>query len=335
MALIKTTAEAKAALPRVLSNLSNQALLPDFGAAEIKYLVPLIGWTQYDDINGKLNADPVEALSDKETELLPYLRRVSAFFAYFDDLGTDNAKITDNGVRSTETQNMPRVFGWQFKELKNALQQKAFDAVEVLLRFLFEHKVDYPSWTGSEEYASVNSLLIKTGTDFDSHYKLWQPMRTYYSLKNMIDEVQEDFLKTSIGKELLEFFISEDLNDDEKPILKLLKKSTAYKTIKKATEHYAVRFDSNGFTIIGSGDNENGETSGRENASLPLFEQKIKACEQDAGTYLVKAQRAMAAYRVISGNAAFNTAYDDGPMATYIDPAERTRGNENRKNFRF
>ena len=335
MALIRTVTEAKTALGRVLSNLSNQASLPDFGAAEAKYLVPLIGWTTYDNINGKINANPAEDLSDQETALLVYLRRVSALYTYYDDLGTDNAKITDSGIRSTESANMPRVFGWQFKELKNTLLQKAFDATEVLLRFLFEHKDDYLDWVGSEEYASFKSLIIKTGTDFDNHYKLWQPMRTYYSLKVLIDEVQEDFIKPAIGKGLMEFFVEADVNDDEKEILKLIKKAIAYKTIKKAAEHYNVRFDSNGFTIMGSGDSENGETVGREQASIPLFEHKINACERDAGTYMTKAKRMMAEYRTNSGHEAFNQAYDEGPMASYTDPAERTRGNEDRKNFRF
>lgn len=333
-ALIKTIAEAKTALGRVLSNLSNAALLPDFATAEVKYLVPLVGWTLYDNIKGKLNANPVEDLSEQETALLPYLRRVSAFYTYYDDLGTDNAKITDSGIKSTESVNMPRVFGWQFKELKNTLLQKAYDATEVLLRFLFEHKADYPEWVGSEEYAALNSLIIKTGTDFDNHYKLWQPMRTFYSLKILIDEVQEDFIKPAIGEDLMQFFVEGETNDNEKEILKLLKKAIAYKTIKKAAEHYTVRFDSNGFTILGSGDQENGETAGREQASLPLFEQKINACERDAGTYLVKAQKAMAEYRPDSNNAAFTDAYDGGPMLDYEEPT-RDRKNDTRKNFRF
>lgn len=336
MALIRTIVEAKAALPRVLSNLSNSALLPDFGTAEVKYLVPLISFTMYDTIEGKINANPVEELTEAEAALLPYLRRLSAIYTYLDDLGTDNAKITDSGIRSTESANLPRVFGWQFKELRNTLYQKAFDATEVLLKFLFEHKADYPQWASSDEYASLNALLIKTGTDFDSHYKLWQPMRTFYSLKILIDEVQEDFIKPGVGEDLLQFFVeAENLSEEEKAILKQLKKAVAYKTIKKATEHYSVRFDSNGFTVLASGDSENGETAGRSQTDHALFEHKIAACERDAGTYLVKAKRAMYEYYTAGGSAAFNLSYEAGPMVDYTDPADRTRGNENRKGFRF
>jgi len=336
MALIRTVNEAKAALPRVLSNLGSSANLPDFAAAESKYLVPLIGFSQYETIDGKINADPAEELTEAEETLLPYLRRVSAFFAYLDDMGTDNAKITDSGIRSTESSNMPRVFGWQYKELKNTLQAKAFDAVEVLLRFLFEHKQDYLPWYSSDEYAAINNLLIKTGTDFDTHYKLFQPNRTFYSIKTLLDEVQEDYMKPALGEDLLNFFVQADgLNDDEKKILKLLKKSAAYLTIKKACEHYSVRFDMNGFTIT-TGDAENIETAGRSNADIPMFELKIKACQDDGVTYFVKAKKAMAAYRLNSGSAVFNSGYDDGPMADYDSTATvRNRKNDERKGFRF
>lgn len=336
MALIRTATEAKTAMGRALSGLSSTANLPDFAAAEIKYLVPLIGFSQYDTINAKINADPVQELTEAETALLPYLRRVSCVFGYLDNMGSDNAKITDNGIRTTESANLPRVFNWQYNELKNELQAKAYDAIEVMLRFLFENKADYLPWTSSDEYTALNSLLIKTGTDFDSHYKLYQPMRTFYSLKVLLDEVQEDFIKPVIGEDLLEYFIDEgELDDDEKKILKLLKKAVAYHVIKKACQHYSVRFDGNGFTVL-TGNSENTETAGRKDADIPIFELKIKSCEEDAQTYLVKAKKALAAYRATDNNNEFATAYDAGPLVDY-DPAAvaRDRKNDSRKGFRF
>jgi hypothetical protein len=58
MALIKTINEVKAVLPKLVSNLSDASLLPNFDAAEIKYLVPIIGMNQYNDIVAKYSADP-------------------------------------------------------------------------------------------------------------------------------------------------------------------------------------------------------------------------------------------------------------------------------------
>jgi len=338
MAIIRTAAEAKTALPRVLSNLGNDKLIPDMESAEYKWLVPVTGFDLYDDFNTKVNTDPPADLNEDETALLKKMRTVVCIGAYLDDLGTDSAKITDSGLRSTESANMPRVVGWQYKELKNSLQSKLFDAIEALLKFLFEKKDSFNLWTDCDEYKSLNGLLIKTGQDFDAHYKLFQPLRTFYSLKNLIDEVQTDLIKPAIGEELLQWLM--DIiapDDDQKNIIKLLKKSIAYMTIKKACQHYSVRFDSNGFTVLSqNGDPENSETAGRTETNLPLFEMKMKACEEDSITYLTKARKALLDLREQSSNDDFNTAYDDGPLKDYDGSATRVRGNDIRTGiFRF
>lgn len=332
MAIVRTIAEVKAAMPRVLSNLSNVALIPDMQAAAIKWLVPVTGYDLYDDFNSRINADPPDALNEDETELLARMRAVVVLHAYLDDLGTDNAKITDNGIRSTETANNPRVVGWQYKELKNTLQSKCADSIEVLLKFLFEKKESFDKWTSSDEYKSLNSLLIKSGTDFDAHYKLFQPLRTFYSLKALIDEVQDDLVKPAIGADLFQWLMDiTDPADDQKNILKLLKKAIAYMTIKKACQHYSVRFDANGFTVLFAGDGENGENAGRTESNIPMFEMKMKACERDAQAYLQKAKMALLALRTDSTNDDLNTAYDSGPLQSYTGGNTRDRQNSTRK----
>jgi hypothetical protein len=299
-------------------------------------LVPVVGWDLYADIDTKINADPAVGLSDMETQLLRKMRPVVVFHAYLDDLGTDNAKITDNGLRSTESVNMPRVVGWQFKELKNTLQSKAADAIEVLLRFLFENKGEFGLWTNSPEYDQLNGLMIKTGTDFNSCYKLFQPLRTYFSIVNLIEEVQEDLIEGALGEDLLNYFIDNSgFDDDRDKILRQLKKAIAYMSVKKACEHLAVRFDANGFTTVFNGDNENPETAGRSNSPLSQFEFQMKNCEKDAQGWLSKAKLALVKYRTTSIDPDFNNAYDGGPLIDFDSSTSRDRGNKTRKSFRF
>lgn len=262
------------------------------------------------------------------------MQKVVAPYGYLDNLGSDNAKITDNGIRTTETANNPRVFGWQYKELKETLLNKALDATEALLNYLVENKNDWSLWTGSDAYISFSSLLIKTGADFDAHYKLFQPMRTFYSLKVLLDEVQEDYLKPAIGEDLLDYFISTDISDaDEKALLKLMKKAAAYLTIYKAVQHYSVRFDANGFTIVSAGgDAENSGTSGRAATDLTRLNMLMQSCKNDGTQYITKLRKKLYDYRNNGGtHTDFDTAFDAGPLADYTDPSSQTSGNENWK----
>jgi hypothetical protein len=334
MALIRTAAEAKAAMPRVLSQLNATALIPDMDAAGIKYLVPLVGYGQYADIDQKINAVPAVDLSAEEQELLRYMRAVVAYHAYLDDLGTDNAKISDNGLRSTETANLPRVVGWQYKELKATLQTKAADAIEVLLRYLWENKDAFGLWRASEEYASFADLLIKTGTDFNQHYRLHQPMRTYYALKGLMMEVQDEFVKTTIGEDLLYYFVTIPVDDDNRAIITAIKRAVAYLTIYKACKHYSVRFDMNGFSIL-TGDADNVETAGRSQADVGMFELKMKACETDAMRHMNTAKKLLREFRTTSNDPDFNNGYDAGPLYGTETVTEKDRGNYDRNIFRF
>lgn len=337
MALIRTIPEAKAALGRVLSNLSNDAVKPDFGAAENKYLIPYIGTTLYDAINGKLNADPVQALTDEEIAILPHLRRISVAYAYIDEIGTDAAKITDSGVRRMETQGMPSAYGWQFKELKESLQTRAADSIEILLRYLFSHSNDYPTWTASDEYKAISDLLIKTGTEFNSLYELWQPNRTFYGLIPLLKETQEEMITDSIGTDLVAYLAADVTEDEEKKIQRLVKKAVAYQTIYMACKQFPVRFDANGFSMINGGaDSENPESAGRAQADIAMFTLKMNNARDLAEAYLTKAKKRCADYRADTGtHADFDTAYDAGPMAAYVDPSTISKGNETRKIFRF
>lgn len=339
MALITTLQQAKEALPRTLSALSNTAAMPDFAAAENKYLIPYIGTALYDAINNKLNHTPSpQALSTEETAILPFMRRVSAAYAFYDEMGSDAAKITDSGVRRLETNGMPSAYGWQFKELKEAMAQRAADAIEVMLNYLFTHADDYATtWKASDQYTRLNSLLIKTGTEFSSFYELWQPSISFFSMIPIMEEVQEELISTAIGTELVAYMAGSLTADEEKKIQKQVKKSLAYHTIYRACKQKPVRFDRNGFSVLNAGaDSENPETAGRADATIPMFTLKMEEAGQQGEAYLKKAKKRAYDYRN-DGDAhdGFDAAFDAGPLAAYVDPSTISRGNDTRKIFRM
>jgi hypothetical protein len=65
MALIKTLNEVKAVLPKLVSNLADASLLPNFDTAEIKYLVPIVGMDLYTDFVTKYSDDPLTLSNEK------------------------------------------------------------------------------------------------------------------------------------------------------------------------------------------------------------------------------------------------------------------------------
>lgn len=336
--LLKTTAEVKQLLPRLLAHLNNNALMPNLARAEQKYLVPLIGPELYQEFIGLYNAGTLVA-PDARLQVLKNMQLVSATHAFLDELALNIATITDNGVRSATTANMPKVYGWEFKALKAALQDAAADSVDVLLASLVINKAGLPKWVASEAYQHFNAGLIRTAAQFNAIHRLHQPQRTFYAIKTLMLDAQEQKIQQAIGSALVDYFTTADapvLNKMlERTCLIMLQKALAFFTILKACEHYAVQITDAGFTVLAGGDPE-GETAGKSaTAGANLLQLKMDACKRDGEAYLSKAKQELAKLAADGdAPAAFLTAYNAGPLKTngtgLVD-----KGNGHRSFFRF
>lgn len=336
MALTKTVAEIKEMLPNFISNLSDPGSFPNFEAAEYKYLLPVTGVALYNDIHTKYNDSPGSMNAD-ENNLLKKMRLVAVAYAYHDGLALGHITLTDNGARKYNPNDTVPVAKWEYEKLEKTLLTIAYDGTEVLLRYLFEKKATFGLWTSSDEYTSFNSLLIKTGTDFNDQYTLYQPMRTFFNIRNVISDVQELYLKAALGEDLLTYIIAQEDPDDQlKPIIKKLKKALAFFAIKHCCQHYNVRFSHEGFTVLsGEGNFDSPDHSGRKSADPTDLDMKMDAAGKSGQTFLSKAQyELMNYYKRTDAPVAeqeFKDALDAGPLKGYVDPSERTSGNETRK----
>lgn len=328
MALIKTIAEIKEVLPRLVSNTSNTTTLPNFDQTEYKYIIPIIGPTLYNTLVTNYQGN---TLTDDEIILVKKLRQVIAAYGYYDDIGLYLLMIGDAGVANLRPGATDQVYAWKVQELKKTLLNKAFDGIEVLLNYLFDNKDLYLEWTDSDQYKKISSMLIRTGTDFSEQYLLFQPQRTYFAMLGQMNDVQKLFIIETIGKELFEY-----LRDLPTPAsayqacIDLLKKSIAFFTVMKACNHFSVQFTDNGFTIRST---ENvSEGVGSQPIDESLLTMKIKNCESEGNAYLDKANDELVKLYSADGTTdEYKTAFDKGPLKSYIKPEDRTSGNENRK----
>lgn len=334
MALIKTKNELKQLFPKLVSNLSDDTLLPNFATAEIKWLVPLIGMDLYNDIQTKYNDSSLNA---GQQTLLKHMQLLVAATTLRDELIINQVMLTDQGWRTFSTQEAGKLVGWEFKELRDFLIDKSCDAEEVLLTYLWANKADYALWTASEEYKQFASLLIRTGTDFKKQYKqLHQPMRTYYALQSVAADVQETYLYAGVGENLLIYLRDAAApTETETKCIGLLKKAMAYFTIKRACSQLPVQIGDGGLTVSSQyGDKEDSDTAGREGAAASLIAKLENDCDKEGQNFLSKARLALYQYR--SGaecTADFKTAYDKGPLTGYVLPSDKTSGNEDRNFF--
>lgn len=298
--------------------------MPNMAAAEYKYLVPLIGTDLYTDLQTKFTANTLSLI---ETTLLGYIRSMTVAAAYMDEVARDVVKFNDNGLQRNVVPEQ-RIYGWEYKEAKQGITDLYFDNMEILLRWLYDNKSSFALWTDSDEYKAYDALLIKNGTDFNKQYQLYQPMRNYWQLRGIVQDVQDNYHSLALGSGLLTYFVNlTSPTDAEKDILRSLKKAMAFFTIYRACRMHSVRFSSSGFTIASS--EVEAESSSQTASSLTQLQMHMNAAEQDGYQQLERAKKLAKSLRAaVSGKGAgYDAAFDAGPLVGYTAASITERNN--------
>jgi hypothetical protein len=340
MPLLTKISEIRTVLPRLFSKLSSNADLPNIGKAQRKYLQPILGKALIDDLQAKYTGD---TLTDDEMELILAIQLPLAAYAALDDLVFIHVMITDGGIYTAGTDKLTPAHRWEYLELKNSLQDCAIDGIEQLLAYLYDNKADLALWTASDEYKAIDDFVIKTGTDFAKQYPLYSPLYTYWALKPVMADVEENYLAAKYGRDLLAWIKTQDTIEVTVPgngmvdVKKLVKKAVAFLTIKHACDQFVPRLDKNGFTIVLKGNVDDSSSDGFTAASLHQIELKKRTCDSDGQKYLAKS----ASYLVAVANGefsadfddSFTTAFEGSPLKTDPNKKPWTDGNERRKIF--
>lgn len=328
MALTKTLAEIKEQIPKLVSNLSADSMFANFERAEAKYLVPITGIDLYNDIQAKYNA---ANLTPEETTLLKKMRLAYLPLAFRDEIGLGTAMISDTGLKRVGTRDgSPARF--EFLELKESLLSIAHDGIDNLISHLFE--VEPALWLASKQYEQIKSLMVRTGEEFSRHYHLFQPARTFWTVRGLIESVQIRYMEKSIGKDLFAHLVADRQTEvaAKAEIVTLLQRAIVHFTVQMACSLYQARFDDNGFSVL-SPNLQTSETMGRQAASADQIDMARKELERMGQDSLGESHSLLVAYRKdeTKNDNAFDTAFDKGPLVTYINPVDRSSGNDEYK----
>ncbi len=273
MALINDIATARKYV-RINFNV-NEATLADITAAEWRFLVPILGQDLYETLLAEVTED-----GSDYADLIEKCRRVVGPLAYWMDIGFLQTQITDSGIKTQSNDNMQAAHRWEFDELREALADKGCMAIEQLLQHLFQNKTYY-DWTVPDNY----DIIFQDAQDFAKYFPLKdQPFRIFESLRVLIRQAEDQFIRPLIGDTFFEYLRDllknnndnddtiEDTGDDAPALsaqnakaISLIKKAVANLTIKMAIETLPVKIGSNGFTVI-LGRAEDRSFEGEQNA---------------------------------------------------------------------
>ncbi|MGN7786798.1 DUF6712 family protein [Niabella sp. 22666] len=329
MALINTVAEVKSLIPNFISNLSDEASLPNFELFDAELLIPICGIALYEDLQTKKAGN---TLSADEQTILKKMQMVSVCNAYAQSIALGHITITDTGAKKFSTKDTTPVAKWEIDKTQKALYLMALSGVDALVSYLLYKKPVL--WLTSEYYLSTQNLLIKTGEDFNRYYKLRHPAATYFSIRNRIADAQTIFLKDILSVNFLQY-----LSGSTAPVaiatqIADIKKALCYFTIYQCCQHDNVDFGAEGFTVVASSEDQWGAKTQAPGLDVDL---KARACERDANSFLNRARYELVQYYHRSdADAGFKAMLDASPLKDYLAPELAKSGNERRRGiFRF
>jgi len=210
--------------------------------AEDQHLKNVVGQTLLTALRTNANATNPDHGYD---ELLSLSRAVVAPLSVLLGISTRHIKIGDTGLKKTSSEKTENVFNWEYREVKEELQNKVALAWDNLYKYLFANAATF-EWENPQPY----STIFKTAEDFKAYYPVVQPYRNFPLLLPIIAKVEKLFVHDAIGKDFLAE-LKENTDDDADTLeaIDLLKSAIAHFTIHKASIDLPVKITAEGFTV--------------------------------------------------------------------------------------
>lgn len=258
----------------------NSSLPTTQQAAEQDYLLPVLGPTLYNTVLAEAQTNPATP-----SALLDKVWAAAAYLCYYKELPFLYTRITDGGLKNITTENTQGAYKHQYYDVLKNTENEGLAALERLISFLYDNQSTYPAWAASDAYKKINKNLIRTGKDFATYYHILQPHRTFIALQPIMQGVEDNFIKTTIGAAFFEELKNKTApNDDEKVVIESLRYAIANFTIQKSINKLNIGVKPEGLTVQLGGNDTKSE--GEVSASVAQLSELKKETEIDGNTYL-------------------------------------------------
>lgn len=195
-------------LSQVLSaasiNVSNsiENWFPYIDEAQATFIKPVLGDGLYAQLQSAMvpvGDDPEEPINTHLTGLLEMIRKPLALYALW--LGADEfgVSISSQGIQVIETPTHKTAPQYRVQNLKENWIRRANTSLDLVLKFLDEHKEDYPGYVCQDA-----DLFIRSTLEFNSEVDIRESRRVFVSLKPIIRSVEKKYIRPTLSAELFD-----------------------------------------------------------------------------------------------------------------------------------
>jgi hypothetical protein len=221
-------------------NVSNtiENWFPYIDEAQETFIKPVLGdvlYTQLQSVMAPVNLNPENGPVDCHlADLLQMIRKPLALYALW--LGADEfgVSISSQGIQVIETPTHKTAPQYRVQNLKENWIRRANTSLDLVLKFLDEHKEDYP------DYIQQDAVLFIRGTlEFNSEVDIRESRRVFVALKPIIRSVEKKYIRPTLSAELFDelktaWQSNEGLSKEQKVLMEMIRPALAHLTMARA-----------------------------------------------------------------------------------------------------
>ena len=221
-------------------NVSNsiENWFPYIDEAQETFIKPVLGDVLYDQLQGAMNPDDhapeVRPIDGRLVDLLAKIRKPLALYALW--LGADEfgVSISSQGIQVIESPTHKTAPQYRVQNLKENWIRRANTSLDLILKFLDEHKEDYPGYEPQDA-----DLFIRGTLEFNSEVDIRESRRVFVSLKPIIRSVEKKYIRPTLSAELFDelkaaWQSGEDFTTSQIALLDLIRPALAHLTMARA-----------------------------------------------------------------------------------------------------
>lgn len=212
--------------------------------------------------------------------ILPYVQKPLLLLAIYDFLLEGHATVSDGGIQVANRDKA--AFRWQQEELKASYIEKAYLAMDDLIKYLNRNKVDFADWEASSAYTLTREFFINDPDTFQRWVNIRESYRMLVVLKPSMRNLEEskfkELLTPTLYADIKDGIKSDDLTPEETALLKFIEPAIAFLSMADAIETMHIELTADGGYVksLAKTETSNLETQAAKDAQLRSYYDKLR-----------------------------------------------------------
>lgn len=186
----------------VSANFDFNLVLPYAKRADRKYIIPCIGMAQYAVIVAHNYNEETNATIDQVKILF---EEAAAHYCLLLAIPFLELKITNYGIKKTDTSNSSNSDWKDIRDLKRYLIDTATEAIDAAMEIMEDNASDFLPWKDSDLFTVFKKNIIRHTKEFQESFDINNSRQTFLSLQPTMNEVEHQYLLPMLGQCTLDF----------------------------------------------------------------------------------------------------------------------------------